>query len=481
MSTTVDTLVTKYVLDGQQYKSAADAIEASTNKISGVFGAATGVLTTFAGIVSTVAGAIITLGISSGKAAADFDALVKSLIAIEGSAKVAGETLKELRKLSEGPGLEFNQSVTGYNRLRNAGINKADAIALLNQMGNANALNGGNSETFGRALLAASQIKNLERVSAEDLNQMTDAGIPIRRMMKEKYGTADTEELARKGIDATRFLRDMTAALAELPRAGDSALNVFENLNTDMHFAMVGIGDGFNNYLLPFLVTLSTAMKDLDAAGVTKEFGDTLGSIVESTLPHGITELNNMKMALIGMAAGAVMAAAALRNASENAQEMKSNWDRFWENAANSQRAPGAGEKPLPPGASSDSYVDLSPAGEAQRFIDVAMAEMRLAEKRAEKEKEKTDEEKKKKADEEQKNKASLPYLSRIAVATEKTADMMSGTIGGSVVGGREFNSVNINRLSGGGSRNARKAVQALMALGSDAVQNLADSRGVTS
>jgi len=179
-----------------------------------------------------------------------------------------------------------------------------------------------------------------------------------------------------------------------------------------------------------------------------------------------------MEEALIGAMSGAVAAGAAIRNMTMNvtdiiewAKKMDPAYDakvKFWNSVLG-----GGGPNPIE---------------EAEGWADAQRAKLAANQKKLDKQREAD-----KKADEIKNNPGAapndptLPYLSRIAIATEKTADFTAGTIGGSAIGDRSFNSVNINRLSGGGSRNARKAVQALMALGSDAAQNLADSRGVTS
>lgn len=151
--------------------------------------------------------------------------------------------LERLKALAEAPGLGFDQVVMGSTRLQAVGFSAAEAEAALLQMGNALALVGGGKAEMDGVVTALVQIAAKGSVSAEEINQIAERMPQIRTLMKEAFGTADTEALQKMGISAQEFIGKVVEAAEDLPRAMDTATGALENLQDDWQSTLDAIGD----------------------------------------------------------------------------------------------------------------------------------------------------------------------------------------------------------------------------------------------
>ncbi|RZS80186.1 tape measure domain-containing protein [Motilibacter rhizosphaerae] len=106
-----------------------------------------------------------------------------------GSAKAADTMLNNLKNFAKTTPFEFPELVTQANRLLAMGFASKQIIPLLTNAGNAVAAVGGNGETLDRVTLALGQINTKGHVMAQEMNQLTEAGIPAWQMLADKLGT----------------------------------------------------------------------------------------------------------------------------------------------------------------------------------------------------------------------------------------------------------------------------------------------------
>lgn len=312
--TTVDTLATKFILTGDYAAQAAKNTAAtskfaqaqisaqnSTKRAAGVFGSQFDDLEDWAksamnqldplknvllGIFGAGAGAVAG-GYSLMKQAAEFDSLKQSLISVEGSARAAGDALKRLKELAKAPGLGFGEAVQAYTGLRNAGLGQQFADQIIKEFANANARGGGNAETFGRILTQIRQASGRQFLAQEDLTPIGEAGIPINKILKDAFGTGDTEELKKKGIDAQTALRGIVAELAKLKRVAGGQQNEFDNLADALQFAQVAAGDALNKGLLPFVSEFADSVSKFTENGVIASAFEGIANNVVEILSDG--------------------------------------------------------------------------------------------------------------------------------------------------------------------------------------------------
>jgi len=233
--------------DVRGYRQLGDVLD----KTKRGYDALAGVIRTTAQVVGAVAATEAAIGFAFMKKAAEFDALVAALIAVEGSAKKANSELKILKDLAKAPGLGVAESIAGFTQLRRSGLSEALSFNVVKEFGNANATSGGGKAELDRILVAISQMAAKPYLQGDELLQLTDAGIPAYKMIKDAFGTSDTEELKRRGVDSGTVIRTLTAELAKMPRVAGGAKNSFENIGDAIEYAEIQIGQGLNRDILP--------------------------------------------------------------------------------------------------------------------------------------------------------------------------------------------------------------------------------------
>lgn len=150
---------------------------------------------------------------------AAFDRMTRGMTTLEGSATGAKFRMDELREASKLPGLDFEQAVQGDIRLRSVGVSAELSKKALIEMGNALSLAGGTSADLDGVVLALTQIISKGKVSAEEINQIAERVPQVRAVMKDMFGTADTETLQKMNIDAETFVSTLVEGFGKLERA----------------------------------------------------------------------------------------------------------------------------------------------------------------------------------------------------------------------------------------------------------------------
>lgn len=236
-------------LDGlaRQLKSLGESVQSAGQMISGVGQSLT----------QNITGPLLALGNSAVNTSAKFDSLKQGLIAIEGGTAGAEAALVRLREVAKLPGLGFTEAVQGYTNLRAAGVGAELAERSLTAFGNALATVGKGREDLNGVITALQQMQSKGKVSAEEINQISERLPQMRVAMKEAFGTADTEVLAKKGIDSEKFVNGIVTQLEKLPKANGGITAAFENISDTVELALKPIGDAINRLLVPAIEAVS--------------------------------------------------------------------------------------------------------------------------------------------------------------------------------------------------------------------------------
>lgn len=145
--------------------------------------------------------------------------LRKMLLTTTGSAEAAALRFEELREVSRLPGIGFEQAVRGDVKLRAVGLSADQSKRAIIEFGNALALVGGNREDLDGVFLALSQISSKGKVFAEEINQIAERVPQVRAVMKDVFGTANTEEIQKMGLASEDFINALVDGFARLDRA----------------------------------------------------------------------------------------------------------------------------------------------------------------------------------------------------------------------------------------------------------------------
>lgn len=194
---------------------------------------------------------LVALGALAAKNAADFDSLKRGLIAVSGSSREAANQLAILKETAKIPGLGFREAVQGAINLQAAGIKFELAEKTLRGFGNALATVGKGKAELDGVITALSQIQSKGKVMAQEINQLAERVPQIRVVLKNAFGTADTEQLQKLGISTEQFLEKVTASLLKLPQATGGAKNTLENFGDTVYQSLVPLGDVLLSVLIP--------------------------------------------------------------------------------------------------------------------------------------------------------------------------------------------------------------------------------------
>lgn len=333
MSIQVDTLNTRYTLDARDYNAKAKQATGSTKALAvaqtqinrtsqsmvrsvGSAGDAFSMLgraMTVAGVAIAAVAAPLAMLKGPIEAAGKFEALTLSLESVEGSSKKAAIALRDLRDIASGPGLGVEESIRGYTQLRNAGLGGGISRRLIRELGNANARAGGGPEELKNILRQISQAASKPFLQGEELSTLTENGIPAYRIVRDALGTADTEELKRRGVTSVQVLYAITEALEQTERVAGGTRNAFDNLQDSIAQATVSFGAALNQSVGPLATKLGDIINIANKGGVFSDFGRSIADAlsldgtdiedmfvnVAAAIKTAVTLAGNLKTAII--------------------------------------------------------------------------------------------------------------------------------------------------------------------------------------
>lgn len=246
-------------LDDKEFQAGARRSEQSLKEIGEESEKATGRVSKFGNALSKIDTAglhnagnklsmgltvpLVGLGTAAVKAAMDMNSLKAGLTAVAGSSAEADRQLGRLAKIAELPGLGMKEAVQGSIRLQAAGMSAGMAERSMKAFGNAIATVGGGKAELEGVNLALGQIASKSKVSAEEINQINERVPQIRQAMIKAFGTADTEQLSKMGIDSKRFINDVVGELEKLPAVAGGAKNSLETASDSINMSLAKIGE----------------------------------------------------------------------------------------------------------------------------------------------------------------------------------------------------------------------------------------------
>ena len=259
----VGAFAAKLSVDLTRSYAIADRQQAQFNKGLGKFADK---LTTTGQNLSFVSAGLLALSGASLKAFSDLQAIEKGLEAIEGSSAAAGDAITRIKKIAQAPGLGLEDAAQGYTNLRAVGFEAAKAEKTLIEFGNALALSGKGKAELGAVLSQITQMSSKSKVLAEDLKPILNAIPSVAKILREEFGTVDSEEISKKlqqsGTSTTQFVELLVSKLSELDRVSGTFKNTSENLSDAMRISGASFGNVINKVtgLQGFMDSLSTTL-----------------------------------------------------------------------------------------------------------------------------------------------------------------------------------------------------------------------------
>lgn len=196
----------------RQIEETARQAESTGGRLGGVFDKFKSMALPAIGAVSTALG-----GLSAWKGI-EFNAdMEQSLISFETllhSADKAQEMVKQLQAFAAQTPFEFPGLQNSAKLMLAMGFNAESILPNLKAVGDAVAAVGGNQETLQGVTLALGQMLTKGKVSAEEMNQLAERGIPAWDIMAQKMGMSK-EQLMKLSEQGKVFAKDALPALIE--------------------------------------------------------------------------------------------------------------------------------------------------------------------------------------------------------------------------------------------------------------------------
>ena len=213
---------------------------------------------------ATALGGLATAGLTAGlKTAAGMETAKIAFSTMLGSGKQAEAFLTKLGAFAAKTPFEFPELQTAAQSLISVGIGADKVIPIMTSLGNATAGMGTGAEGVKRATVALQQMTAAQRISAEDLNQLRDAGIPVYELLAKATGksTVAVAELAAKGKLGKQELDQLMAALAS-----GKGLERFAGMMDAQSQSLTGLSatlkDTFNNTMAKAIEPAIPLLKD---------------------------------------------------------------------------------------------------------------------------------------------------------------------------------------------------------------------------
>lgn len=195
----------KLGLDKSEYDKGLDKAEGQGRNFLGALGGMAKQAVAVAGGMALWNG--IQVGLRNAAVATlDFNAqLEQAGIAFEtmlGSAEAAGSFLDSLKQFAAETPFEFPELVDASKRMLAFGFSAADVLPMMRAVGDAASGLGIGSEGINRITMALGQMKAKAKVSAEEMMQLTEAGVPAWDILAIAMGksTAEVMKLSEQGL-----------------------------------------------------------------------------------------------------------------------------------------------------------------------------------------------------------------------------------------------------------------------------------------
>lgn len=166
------------------------------------------------------------------------------------SGERAGVFLEDLKDFAAKTPFEFPDLVRSSRRLMALGFAAEEVIPMMRSLGNAAAGLGGSAELIDRLSLALGQMRAKGKVSAEEMRQLAEAGIPAWEMLAKAIGVSipAAMEMAQKGaISAAKAVPVIVAGMNDrfaglMENFSKTVPGQLSNLKDSIGFILADIG-----------------------------------------------------------------------------------------------------------------------------------------------------------------------------------------------------------------------------------------------
>lgn len=235
-----------------------------------------------ASAIQAAAGAMLDVAKSSLKLAGDLEQSKVAFTTMLGSAQKADAFLKQLATFAANTPFELKGLQDSSKKLLAFGFDSRDIIPIMTSLGNAVAGLGGGEAEINRVTMALGQMSAKGKVSAEEMMQLAELGIPAWDILAKEIGVSVPEAMkkAEKGaIPAAKAIEALVNGMSErfpnmMANQSKTLLGAWSNLQDGLSQTLTNIGteiiETFN--LTPIISNVAAAVgafgREIEASGI---------------------------------------------------------------------------------------------------------------------------------------------------------------------------------------------------------------------
>lgn len=287
-------------------------LNATKRQMNSAFGGAA--LDLSKGIVAgaAAAGAAIGgLGVYAVKLASQMENTKIAFTTMLGSAEKAGAFIKDLQSFAAKTPFEFKGLTESASQMMAYGIAAKDVIPTLTAVGNAVAAVGGGQDKIARVTTALGQMYAKGTVQAEEMRQLTEAGIPAWELLAKTLNTdvsGAMDMVSKRQVDAANGVAGLVSGMNErfggmMEKQSKTVTGAFSNLMDGLEVAAISAGTKISESL-NLAGVLSGLADKIEQVNQVIQKGGGIGDVLKTLIP---SELQPAIIAVAGALMGAMV------------------------------------------------------------------------------------------------------------------------------------------------------------------------------
>lgn len=305
----------------KQSKKATSGIKGFADKCNKMTGALSAIAAVQLGSLFTgMAGGILNMGIASVQAAAQMRQYEIAFQTMLKSAEAGTQMLRDLQQFAAETPFDVPGVVSAGQQLMAFGFKAEEIIPMLTNLGDAASGLGLGTEGVSRLAYALGQMQTSGKLNAQDMMQLTSAGISAWDMLAQAAGktVAEMKDLCSKGaIDSKAAVQTIVAGMNEqfggmMAKTSDEVAGLLANIEETAGNTSAAVGkyltEAFN--IKGILKDVSDRLGEFQQKMQTAtEQGKSLGDVIKECVPAPVIAALGAFAVVLGVVAVAAVAA----------------------------------------------------------------------------------------------------------------------------------------------------------------------------
>lgn len=305
----------------KQSKKATSGIKGFADKCNKMTGALSAIAAVQLGSVFTgMAGGILNMGIASVQAAAQMRQYEIAFQTMLKSAEAGTQMLRDLQQFAAETPFDVPGVVSAGQQLMAFGFKAEEIIPMLTNLGDAASGLGLGTEGVSRLAYALGQMQTSGKLNAQDMMQLTSAGISAWDMLAQAAGktVAEMKDLCSKGaIDSKAAVQTIVAGMNDqfggmMAKTSDEVSGLLANIEETAGNTSAAVGkyltEAFN--IKGILKDVSDRLGEFQQKMQTAtEQGKSLGDVIKECVPAPVIAALGAFAVVLGVVAVAAVAA----------------------------------------------------------------------------------------------------------------------------------------------------------------------------